>query len=88
MAKSVDLNPIYRRVFADAFRISWRHKHLWIFGFFAAIAGFGGIGDIIINIFDRISALSMGTGRLSEMIPGTATIRALRRRTMSDVLKR
>lgn len=64
---------LYRSVISRAFSIAWVHKHLWLFGFFAAVIGFGGIGDVLINVFDTNLSLSpfiVGQVRLFAVIPG------------------
>ena len=43
---------LYREIIRKALRISWEHKHLWIFGFFAGLIGFGGIADVVMNVYD------------------------------------
>ncbi|MEK7073358.1 MAG: hypothetical protein AAB974_02880 [Patescibacteria group bacterium] len=73
---------VYRHVVTDAWKLAWRRRSLWPFGFFAALVTTGGIVDVLIrgsgNIFDaEVSRLS---GRvvpsLGELLriagPGTA----------------
>lgn len=43
----------HRRIFSDAFRIAWSHKHLWTFGLLASMAGFGGATDAFMGSYDR-----------------------------------
>ena len=42
-----DSPTLYRHVIADAWRLSWRHKFLWIYGFFASVLASGGVYDVI-----------------------------------------
>lgn len=72
--------PFYRRIIADAWRIAWQHKHLWVFGFFATMIGFGGVTDPVFSASDRI--FSMLPGLMNDAyplqgIPGLTTFRAV-----------
>lgn len=44
-----DSPTLYRHVIADAWKLSWRHKFLWVYGFFAAFLATGGIYDVVIR---------------------------------------
>lgn len=72
--------PFYRRIVRDSLAIAWRHKHLWIFGFFATMAGYGSVYDILIQAYDR-SAELFAPGALSQtplkLLPGLATVKAI-----------
>jgi len=76
MPKPVDPTPFYRRIFVDALRVCINHTHLWVFGFFAAILGFGGVFEIFIKTYskvaDRITAGAAPIG-WPEMVPGFAS---------------
>jgi hypothetical protein len=80
MPKKTDDGPLYRRIIADAWRVAWGHKHLWVFGFFAAMLGFGGVSDVFFNAYDRTAELipSLAAGApITDFIPGYTTMRAL-----------
>lgn len=59
---------IYRPLLADAFRVTWERKSLWVFGLFAAIISSGGVVDVAIsglrqatvsgNLFEQLSERS------------------------------
>lgn len=80
MQRKTDMTPFYRRIIADAWKISWSHKHLWVFGFFATLIGFGGVTDVFFNAYERTAdALPMAAaqGSLTSLIPGFTTIKAV-----------
>lgn len=43
---------LYRDIFKQAWRTSWRHKYLWFFGLFAALVGNGGELEAVFRGFD------------------------------------
>ncbi len=45
---------IYRPILRKAWEVTRQNKFLWIFGLFAALAGNGGVYEILIKGFDRI----------------------------------
>lgn len=54
---------VYRHVVTDAWKLAWRRKSLWPFGFFAALVTTGGIVDVLMrgsgSVFDaEIARLS------------------------------
>ena len=71
--------PFYRQIISDAWSIARQHKHLWVFGFFATIIGFGGVMDPVFNGSDHIYSFLPGMmgGRGIHFIPGFATFRAV-----------
>lgn len=72
---------VYRHVVSDAWKLAWRRRSLWPFGFFAALVTTGGIVDVLMrgsgSVFDaEIARLSARTvPSLGEMlrIAGTST---------------
>ncbi len=46
----------YRHIIADAWKITWRRKELWVFGFFAVFAWGGGAINYIANAAARFSS--------------------------------
>jgi hypothetical protein len=80
MQRKSDAAPFYRRIMSDAWRITWHHKHLWVFGFFTALTGFGGVSEVFFNASRRVSEwfplLVSGKSSL-YMIPGLTTMRAI-----------
>lgn len=72
--------PLYRRLVADAWRIAWDHMHLWVFGFFATVVGFGGVTESLARGSDKVYALLPGmiegSAKAKEM-PGLYTLRAI-----------
>jgi hypothetical protein len=47
--------PIYRQVIKDAWQLAWKNKFLWLFGFFAGILINGGVYDLGVRMFGRVS---------------------------------
>ena len=81
--------PFYRRIITDAWKIAWTHKYLWVFGFFTALVGFGGITEVLFNTNDRVSQLVVSI--LShespfKLIPGFTTLRAVLSFSSSPIL--
>jgi len=61
-------HPTHRRIFSDAFHIAWTHKHLWLFGLMAMLAGFGGATDAFVGTYDRpMRHMDMGAIFAAEM---------------------
>ncbi len=50
--------PLYRTVLREAWQLTWRNKYLWIFGFFAALAGNGGEAEVLFRNYTNISTPS------------------------------
>jgi hypothetical protein len=74
------MTPFYRRILTDAWRIAWHHKHLWVFGFFATLIGFGAVTEVFFNSYERTAdalPLAASSGTLSALIPGLTTIKAI-----------
>ncbi|MFH1047907.1 MAG: hypothetical protein V1738_06415 [Patescibacteria group bacterium] len=73
--------PLYRQVLHDAWRLTLTHKHLWIFAFFATFIGFGGVSEILLGAYDRLTSALPTVVALNEtpllMLPGFTTIRAM-----------
>ncbi|MFH2062711.1 MAG: hypothetical protein ABIJ46_00990 [bacterium] len=77
-----DALPFYRQILIDAWRLSISHRHLWVFGFFATFAGFGGVTDILFGLHDRLSgglpAVVAGSGQSAwAILPGFATLHVI-----------
>lgn len=80
MTRKTDMTPFYRRIVTDAWKIAWSHKHLWVFGFFATLIGFGGVTEVFFNAYERTAdALPMAAaqGSITALIPGYTTIKAI-----------
>lgn len=79
MPKQSEATPVYRRIVADAWRIAWVHKHLWMFGFFATFLGLGGISEVLLGVYDRtIDTFSLApVVGPAALIPGLDTVRAI-----------
>lgn len=45
---------VYRPVLKKAWEVTWQNKFLWIFGLFAALAGNGGIYEILVKSFEKV----------------------------------
>ncbi|MEK9152031.1 MAG: hypothetical protein AAB692_01565, partial [Patescibacteria group bacterium] len=80
MPKTAAPAPLYRHIVADAWRMSWEHKHLWIFGFFATFIGFGGVYEMLFKAYrdqaDLVPALSLLKSPL-DLIPGFMSVRTI-----------
>lgn len=48
--------PIYRLILRDAWQLAWRNKILWLFGFFAGLLINGGVYDLAVKMFSRVTA--------------------------------
>jgi hypothetical protein len=48
--------PFYRPILKKAWEITKQNRFLWVFGLFAALAGNGGIYEILVKGFDRVAA--------------------------------
>jgi hypothetical protein len=48
--------PVYRVVLKKSWEITKQNKFLWFFGLFAALAGNGGVYEILVKGFDRVVA--------------------------------
>lgn len=75
-----DDTSFYRRTLSDAFRLSWQHKHLWILGFFATFLGFGGVYDVMVNLYEKSAEALPSAAMLRSpllLLPGYATLRTL-----------
>ncbi len=69
---------LYRQVVHQAIKISWRHKHLWIFGFFAAILGIGGVVETVLAMASKgVLFVANLAGDITITYPGQDTINAL-----------
>ncbi|HCC23375.1 TPA: hypothetical protein DF272_04355 [Candidatus Falkowbacteria bacterium] len=49
------MEPFYRTIFKRAWNISWKHKWLWFFGFFATFLGNGTFYEAIARSFSHMS---------------------------------
>lgn len=47
--------PLYRIVLRDAWRTTWRHRRLWVWGLFAGLLGNAGEYQFLITATDRIA---------------------------------
>ncbi|OGL73719.1 hypothetical protein A3C96_02925 [Candidatus Uhrbacteria bacterium RIFCSPHIGHO2_02_FULL_60_10] len=59
----MDRTPFFRRLIGDAVRVTFTRTHLWLFGVFAALAGFGGLYEAFYRSF------GMMFGRLTGAVP-------------------
>jgi hypothetical protein len=75
MPSKEDAIAFHRQIVKQALEVAWKHKHLWIFGFFATFAGFGNVYEALFTLQDRIAA-SAG-GQWLTYLPGWATFKAL-----------
>jgi hypothetical protein len=59
---------LYKKVLSQAWKIVWRHKYLWFFGFFAALLGGGSEYNVLFRGFsgDAGQALFPGWQRIAE----------------------
>lgn len=67
-----DSPTLYRHVITDAWRLAWRHKFLWVYGFFASILASGGIYDVIYRGYNDATVrriLLSGSGPTFPNIP-------------------
>jgi len=48
--------PFYRLILKRALKISWKFKWLWVFGFFAAFLGQGGVYEFLFRTFGNLSS--------------------------------
>lgn len=69
----------YWDVLRDAWHIAWHHKHLWFFGFFATMLGFGGGADLFLRVYDANSSFVPAAlaGNLRSAFLGMTTVRAI-----------
>lgn len=80
MTRKTDMTPFYRRIVTDAWKIAWSHKHLWVFGFFATLIGFGGVTEVFFSAYERTAdalPLAAAQGTIATLIPGYTTIKAV-----------
>ncbi len=80
MSKKLGLNDLYWGVVATAWRTAWRHKHLWLFGFFAAFASFGGVYEVLIRAQNSIIEGMPAAAWMHSpfyLMPGSALFRAM-----------
>lgn len=50
------MGSLYRTILKRALKLSWKNKWLWLFGFFAAILGQGGVYEYLFKSFDNLTA--------------------------------
>lgn len=60
--------PIYRQVIKDAWHLAWHNKTLWLFGFFAGILINGGVYDMGLKMFSRVTTASITWDSISQNI--------------------
>lgn len=80
MPKKLDTASFYRRIFRDAWEITWHHKQLWIFGFFATLIGFGGVFEVFFSTLEQASQtlpFAAAHDTLGALIPGHAAVQAV-----------
>jgi hypothetical protein len=80
MTKKTDLNAFYRRIIPQAWKIAWEHKHLWLLGFFATTVGFGGVFEMLSNIYDHLTNVMPSQSWLQWpyfLLPGGGTFKAV-----------
>ncbi|MDD4995202.1 MAG: hypothetical protein PHW53_01920 [Patescibacteria group bacterium] len=61
--------PIYREVLREAWFFAWRNKVLWVFGFFAGLMMSGGIYDLGVKMFGRVTNLGSAWQAVSQGMP-------------------
>ncbi|MFH0779628.1 MAG: hypothetical protein V1928_02090 [Parcubacteria group bacterium] len=49
------MEPFYRIIFKRSLALSWKHKWLWILGFFAAFIGNGSVYEALLRSFNNFS---------------------------------
>jgi len=80
MTIKFDISSLYRRIVATAWQTAWKHKHLWLFGFFATFAGFGGIYEVLFRTQDQLINIMPAVDWMRSpfyLIPGAAMFKAL-----------
>lgn len=56
--------PLYREALLKGWQLAWKHKLLWLFGFFAIFLGQMGLSDLLVKIF----SVTNGTGFSSWLV--------------------
>lgn len=70
--------PIYREVLGKAWELTWRHKRLWLFGFFATFLQTSGVVEIVFRAMNRIPQEGWNLVTFSQnAYPGAAFVTAL-----------
>lgn len=80
MQRKSEAAPFYRRIMADAWRITWQHKQLWVFGFFTALTGFGGVSEVFFKASRSVGEWSplLSAGKSTAYaIPGLTTLKTI-----------
>ncbi len=70
------MSSLYRPILKQAWQLTWRHKFLWLFGFFAAWIGTAGEYDFIIRGFELIREKSSVIINIREFIVSTGIFSA------------
>lgn len=68
---------LYRDIIKRSFQITWRYKFLWIFGFFATIAGTSSDIGLIINSINDLSSQTDYSGNIQMILTIKMWIMAL-----------
>jgi hypothetical protein len=75
---------IYRSLFADAFRVAWERKSLWVFGLFAALLSTGGVYEMLSK---DVRHLAAGRDLYLDLWRGTFAGTELFGRYLRDLLE-
>ncbi|MFH1173035.1 MAG: hypothetical protein V1692_00725 [bacterium] len=70
------MNSLYRPILKQAWFHTWRHKFLWLFGFFAAWLGTSGEYELFIRSFDRINEKGSLLININQFIATTGVFSA------------
>ncbi len=71
-------NSLYRRIIADAFRVTLGHVHLWLFGAVVAATGFGGVFEVFLRDFGAMTSRVAGTAAQPNIVASMPALAALR----------
>lgn len=70
--------PLYRVILKRAWHLTWSHKELWIFGFFATFLQTAGVAEIMIKAWSRVSDEGWNAAALLQSsYPGAAFVSGL-----------
>ncbi len=56
----------YRPMLAEAWRLTWERKSLWVFGIFAALISTGGVVDVVVRSFKNVQQCGSLLARLMD----------------------
>ncbi|MBI4133116.1 hypothetical protein HY478_00730 [Candidatus Uhrbacteria bacterium] len=70
--------PLYRVILKRAWHLTWSHRELWIFGFFATFLQTAGVVEIMIKAWSRVSLEGWNAAALLQSsYPGAAFVSGL-----------